>query len=189
MDPKQQLTSPLTQDNNQDQALINMLEGVLSNFRQEITADVHAQIGQLKQEFSQVSQAKQEKESDKSPAKEKSLDPATKALQDELTALKSQLKKERMAKELGSIAQKYEAYPDLLELKMSQEDIVEHEGQFFVQSKDGQTKSLDNFVEQLIKSEDGSRFVQQKRANVKFNSGQESHQKEFDVANVLFNAI
>lgn len=183
MEPQQQ-----PQDNNQDQTLITMLEGVLSDFRQEITANVHAQIGQLKQEFSQVSEAKKQ-ETPADNQKEKTLDPATKALQDELTALKSQLKKERMAKELGGIAQKYEAYPDLLELKMSQEDIVEHEGQFFVQSKDGQTKSLDNFVEQLIKSEDGNRFVQQKRANVKFNSGQESHQKEFDVADVLFNAI
>jgi len=179
-----QVTSDNTQTPaDQDTQLIGMLEGVLSSFRQEMMAEVHSQIGQVKNEFSAAKSTKEEATADES------INPSTQALQQELNALKSQLKKERMSKELTNIAAKHEAYPDLLELKLSQEEILEHEGQFYVKSKDGQTKSVQNYVEQLLGSEDGQRFVQQKRPNVAFNSGKEVARKEMDVADVLYNAI
>lgn len=174
-----------TNDHDSDEFAAH-LEKILGQWRNEIITSVHAQIGQVKEDFKSL----------QSPAQEKGKkeEPAVIALKEELDNLKKALKKEKLSSKVSELSQKYNAHSDLLDLKLSRENIIESEGQLFVQKEDGSASSLDSYIETLIKSDDGVKFVKQQRPNPSplegfGGPGKEITGRDFDIKSALFNGL
>jgi hypothetical protein len=150
-----------------DSVFLETINGILETFRREMMVDVQRQIS--------ATQVKQ-------PEPKKS--DAVSALKNELEALKTQLKTEKVNSAVAKLAVQHKLYPDLLQLVLNKYEVSELEGVLTV----GDT-TIERWVETYAASDDGKRIKSERAVGTEALKGQDTARPGHSVADALFKFV
>lgn len=130
-------------DTSDDSKLIDYITDILEGFRREITLSVHKQLSGVKA----TPPTDEPTPTDNSAVSE---------LQQQLEAVKEQLKQERLTQQVSMLANKHGLHPDLLQLIVEKQGISEVNGQLLVGKE--KPEQLEGFVTKYAATSEGSRL-------------------------------
>jgi hypothetical protein len=145
---------PVTQpEAEQTPDLIGAVENILEGYRKQLLAEVHAVVNGAKPNAEAPSEGEETELG---------------ALQREVNNLRKQLEIAALREQVSSVAEKHQAYPDLLYMVATANGVSQNrEGKLVTQ--DG--KPLENFLTEYLGTEQGSRLKKPKGRNGSFNPG------------------
>lgn len=168
------------------------LERVLGQWRSDILASVTTMID------AKIQMPATDKATEK-PTEGKGVS-ATKALQQQLDELRTQLKSEKLNKQVSELAGANKMHSDLLEMVIKAKfgQIDEVDGKFYLKADGGDYKPLDAFVSEYAKTPEGQRLMVVERQTTPLGLGGRqsvggqvpmSANGKIDVAQMLMDAI
>lgn len=145
---------PVTQpEAEQAPDLIGAVENILEGYRKQLLAEVHAVVNGAKPNAEAPSEGEETELG---------------ALQREVSTLRKQLEIAALREQVSSVAEKHQAYPDLLYMVATANGVSQNrEGKLVTQ--DG--KPLENFLTEYLGTEQGSRLKKPKGRNGSFTPG------------------